>query len=94
MHSTGPETVTQSRGVFTVVNGGCLNVDLKSFGIPAGAVPVAVGAYNGFVVSDPSAGRLTLYVRTSATRELVFTSTRTGLTARQLIMVARSGLLR
>jgi hypothetical protein len=94
IRSSVPRTVAQSNGVFTAVNGGCLNVDLKSFRLPAEAVPVAVGRYQGFVVSDPSAGRFTLYVRTSATSELVFTSIRTGLTAKQLIMMARSGLLR
>lgn len=87
-----PETVTQAGGAFAVVNGGCLRASLGAPVTPANARPVAVGTYHGLIVSDPAARRLTLYVVASAKKDLIFTATRTGLSASQLIAIAVSGL--
>jgi hypothetical protein len=90
---TGSFSVVKG-GVSRVVNGGCLNIDVKPAITPAGARAVAVGPYSGFVTSDPAASRVTLYVEISASNDLVFTATRTQLSAAQLITMASNGLSR
>lgn len=85
-------TIAQGGGIFTIVGQGCLNLDVKPTQMPARAQRVAVGAYTGFIVSDPAAGRVTLYVRTSSANAVVLTSTRTGLSEAQLITMARIAL--
>ena len=86
------DSVTQAGGAFAVVNGGCLRASLGAPATPVNARPVAVGTYHGLIVSDPAARRLTLYVVASAKKDLIFTATRTGLSASQLIAIAVSGL--
>jgi hypothetical protein len=87
-----PETVTEAGGVFTVVNGGCLRADLGPATVPAGAQPVTVGTWNGFIASDPTADQITLYVVFSTKGDVVFNATGTGMTASQLIAMAEAGL--
>jgi hypothetical protein len=87
-----PETVTRAGGEFTVVNGGCLNVDLAPPDVPGDARPVVVGTWNGFVLSDPAADSVTLYIDSSTNQDLVFTATGTGMSPSQLVAMAAAGL--
>ena len=49
---------------------------------------MTVGTYRGYLVAQASSERLTLYVEGSTRNWLVFTASRTGLSARQLIAYA------
>jgi len=90
-----PETVKQARGFFRAYGAaGCLHVTLGRPGAPADAAAVTVGTYHGYLASQPSSDRLTLYLEGSTRNWLVFTATRTGLSARQLIALAAGSIPR
>lgn len=75
--------------------GGCVEVELAggpAAAVPSGAAPVAVGPYDGFLVTEASS-RYVLYVEipaASGDHALVLASV--GISAGQLVAIAESGL--
>ena len=94
-------SVTDRFDAAASANGGCVEVfymiSTNGSGVPAGATPVDVGAYQGYAVSPDANGQTTLYVELPTVagadfdwQAVVFFSQ--GLTVDQLVAVAESGL--
>jgi hypothetical protein len=98
--STDPNVVVGVQGFAAAASadGGCVEayIMLSSNGsaVPAGAAPVTIGAYQAYLESSDSSGRMRLYVRLPDLghdwQAVVLFAT--GLTSDQLVAVAQSGL--
>ena len=87
-----PETVAQAGGQFTAVDGGCLNINLGPPGAPDNARPIDVGTYNGYLVDNPPANAITLYVEVFTDHDVVFKATGTGMSDAQLVTMAEAAM--
>lgn len=95
-----PTTVLNGLSAAASAEGGCIEAAImfstRGSAVPAGATPVAVGAYQGYLVSPAGSDQTTLYVVLPALggevkwQAVVLESQ--GLTADQLVAIAQSGL--
>jgi hypothetical protein len=98
--STDPNVVDGVQGFAAAASadGGCVEAfimfSLNGSAVPAGATPVTIGAYQAYLESADSSGRMRLYVRLpdlgNTWQAVVLFAT--GLTSDQLVAVAQSGL--
>lgn len=96
--SCGP-SATDRFSAAASADGGCVEaffmISMSGSAVPAGATPVGVGAYQGYIVSPDSSQQTTLYVELPAGGDINWQAVvlfSRGLTSDQLVAIAQSGL--